>query len=282
MKICNLRYLVMSEMVSHRLNLNFSKSWSAATGVTYQVSTEDERWTAIALHLTNSSFEETHNQIKLLNKKSDAKSAGQQWREVLAPTLLINSDNNSVKVGNSIISVDDLKDLLQEWVSFTHPFSLENEAVKACRYFMLPVTQIIFDDRFPLNEPYVDENLDFIKLRAKLYFQQHYIGEIPYMISHFGPMYDTGEHELIDWKGITSLFNQVLFEEILKQEPAAGSIESNSYSTLLVKDQEGKTINIAFCHYINNQWQINLTDLNSELKNISVSVKLKAPSPLNL
>ena len=266
-------------MVSHRFNLNFSKSWTEATGVTYHVNTENNRWTAIALHLTNSSFENTHSQIEILNQKSDAKSVRQQWREVSASTLLINPDNNSVNVGNSIISVDDLKDLLQEWVSFTHPFSLENEAAKVSMYLMLPVTQIIFDDRFSLDEPYVDENWDFIKLRAKLYFQQHYIGEIPYMIGHFGPMYDTGEHELIDWGGIASLFNKELFEEIFKQEPAAGSVESSSYSKLLVKDQEGKTISIAYCHYINNQWQINLTELNSELKAKNVSVKLKVPPP---
>lgn len=232
-------------------------------------------------HYSNSSFENTHSQIEMLKQKSDAKSVEQQWREVSAPTLLINPGNNSVKVRNSIISVNDLKHLLKEWASFTHPFSLENEAAKVSMYLMLPITQIIFDDRFSLNEPYVDENWDFIKLRPKLYFHQHHIGRIPNMIGHLGPMFDTGKHELIDWKGIANLFNQELFEEILKQEPAACSVESNSYSTLLVKDQEGKTINIAYCQYVYNQWQINLTGLNSDLKTISVSVKLIAPAPLN-
>lgn len=269
-------------MASHQFNLNFSKSWSEDKGVTYHVSTEDDRWKELALHLTNSSFENTYSLLEVLNQTVDFRSTEEQWRELPGSGVLISSDSNSAKFGTSTVSVDELRDLLGEWLSFTHPFSVENEVAKVSKYLMLPITQIIFDNRFSLSEPYVDENWNFIKLEAKLYIQQNYIGKIPYMIGNFGPMYDAGERELIDWERIAGLFKLELSAGILKQEPAVGSIESKSYGMLLVKDRNGKAINLACCQYIDNQWQINLIGLDSELKTKSVSVMLKVPLPSNL
>lgn len=269
-------------MVSHLYNLNFSKSWSEATGVTYQVSTDDVRWKGLALQLTKSCFEDTNTWIEMLNQASDAESAEQKWLEVSNLALVINPNSDSVKVGDSLIPLDDLKELLQEWLMFIHPFNPQNEAANVSKYLTLPVTRIAFDDRFSLTKPYVDENWDFIKLRAELYYQQDIIGEIPYMISHFGPMYKTDVRELIDWEKIALLFNQELFQEIKKQQPAAVSAEGTSNGTLLVKDIEGKTIDIAYYHYINNRWQINFIGVNSELKTKIISVELKVPPPLNL
>jgi len=269
-------------MISHQFNLTFSKSWSEAKGITYHVSTEDARWTELAIHLENSSFENTVSQIEVLNQKSDIKRIAKQWREVSGSKSLIYLKNSTIKIGNSTISVDELKHILQDWLTHIQPFSVENETTKVSKYLMLPITKITFDDRFPLNEPYVDDNWDFIKLRAKLYSQNQYIGEIPYMISHFGPMYDTSERELINWEGLTELFRQELFAVILKQEPAAVALESSRYGTLLVKDGNGKTLNLAHCQYIDSQWRVILTDLGSVVKSKSISVVLKVPPPLIL
>lgn len=240
---------------SHQYNLLFRKSYQPATGVTYSVGVKDGGSADLAAYLTGSDIPQTLDQIGQL------------------------PDNGNVKVGNTILPNQDFKELLQEWLEHIQPFSVANEVAKLRKQLQLPVTHIEFDNRYTIGQMYLDDNLDYIKIYAQLYINKDHIGDVQYMSGHFGPMYGNDRAKRIDWAKITGIFYNEFLDLISKSEPLAATLEVRSFQSLFVKDAEGSVITLAFCNYVDDEWQINLSPPDSITRSINFSVAIAPPKP---
>lgn len=241
---------------SHKYNLFFRKSQKAGGAIIYNAAAKEDGSADLATFLTQSDLSQTLQQIAEL------------------------PDIGNVKVGETILPNADFKEILQEWLEYIHPFSIENEVRKLRKYTMLPITHVVFDERYQHGENYIDDNLDYIKILAKLYIAEHYIGEIQYMSSNFGPMYETQSiQQLVNWQKVVDLFHQEILAEVLKQEPRAALLAVQNYEILSVKNAEGTIIKNASFKYFDGRWNINVYSLYGELGRMSVSVELTPPNP---
>ncbi|HTE00773.1 MAG TPA: hypothetical protein VK668_15885 [Mucilaginibacter sp.] len=65
-------------------------------------------------------------------------------------------------------------------------FSLAHEVAKLRKILLLPITNIVFDDRYEYGKQYLDADMDYIRIYAKIYVNDDLIGTIPYMSDRWG------------------------------------------------------------------------------------------------
>jgi hypothetical protein len=65
-------------------------------------------------------------------------------------------------------------------------FSMAYEVDKLRTMLRLPITNIVFDDRYEYGKSYLNEDFRLTVIYAKLYIDENYIGDIPYMSDKWG------------------------------------------------------------------------------------------------
>jgi hypothetical protein len=162
-------------------------------------------------------------------------------------------------------------------------FSPEYEVGRLKKMLLLPITNVVFDDRYEYGKQYLDDNMDFIKIYAKLYVNDELVGTIPYASDRWGPMYHTDKAE-VDWDKIYREYQQVILEKIFQQEPLAATAEiinDPSFHSLSIKDKNNIPIKIAYCNYLDDEWNVVVGELNPVIKVKLTTVKLYPPPPGN-
>jgi len=162
------------------------------------------------------------------------------------------------------------------------PFSLAYEIEKLKKFLLLPITNVVFDDRYEYGKLYLNDDMSLTKIYAKLYINDNFIGTIPYMSDKWGPMYDTSALDDIAFNKIYELYQQIIFEKIIEQEPHAATVElvNNNFEPLYVKDKNGAIINTAFCNYINGDWNVALAGPNPKIS-VKVTKVVLTPPPFS-
>jgi hypothetical protein len=160
-------------------------------------------------------------------------------------------------------------------------FSLAYETDKLRKILMLPLTNVVFDDRYAYGKLYLDENNDFITIYAKLYVNDEMIGTVPYYSDKWGPMYFKNRLDESVWQKVYQLFQPVIFDQIFKQQPLAATADVKDYASLNVRDKEGTIINTAYCNYVDNDWKLLLTDPNAVLQSKVIHIGITPPPPVD-
>ena len=158
-------------------------------------------------------------------------------------------------------------------------FSPEYEVNRLKKMLLLPITSIVFDDRYEYGKRYLDDNMDFIKMYAKLYINDELVGTIQYSSDKWGPMYYTDKTE-IDWDKIYHQYQDTILDKIYKQEPLATTVEiinDERAHSLSIKDRNGIPIKIAYCDYLNEEWNVVVGGLNPITRVKLTTVKLYPP-----
>lgn len=158
-------------------------------------------------------------------------------------------------------------------------FSLTYEVDKLKKILQLPVTNIVFDERYEYGKLYLDHDMNLTTIYGSLYVNNDLIGTIPYMSDKWGPMYDTGKQHELAWDKIYRQFQQVITGKILEQEPLTDTIEPGKYKSLLIRDKDGVVIKKAFCNYISNEWNVTLSGPDAEERKVEIKVVLSPPPP---
>jgi hypothetical protein len=163
-------------------------------------------------------------------------------------------------------------------------FSLEYEVSRLKKMLLLPITNIVFDDRYEYGKLYLDDNMDLIKMYAKL-FVNELVGTIQYSSDRWGPMYYTDKTE-VEWDKIYRQYQHIILEKIYRQEPLAATAEvinDESFYSLSVKDKNGIPIKIAYCDYLDDEWRVVIGGLDPDRKKVKlITVKLYPPPPSGL
>ena len=160
-------------------------------------------------------------------------------------------------------------------------FSLDYEVGRLRKMLRLPITNVVFDDRYEYGKQYLDDNWDFIKIYAKLFVNDELVGTIPYASDRWGPMYHTDKVE-VDWDNIYRQYRQIILEKIYQQEPLADTVEvinNKSFYSLSVKDRNSIPIKRAYCNYDNDEWNVVVGGLDPVEKVILTRVTLHPPPP---
>lgn len=162
-------------------------------------------------------------------------------------------------------------------------FSLAAEISKLQKMLTLPITNVIFDEKYEYGKLYIDNDQNLTIIYAKLFTNDSFIGTIPYMSDKWGPMYDTSKQKELDWGKIYNLFEQEIFTLVRQQQPQAVSAEIRDYKTLFVKDNEDQLINFAFCNYIDNAWQVVVSSLDAVeiYKEVKIIIQASIPTASN-
>ena len=162
------------------------------------------------------------------------------------------------------------------------PFNLTYEINKLKKILLLPITNIVFDDRYEYGRRYLDDDMSLTKIYAKLYIDDDFIGTIPYMSDRWGPMYDNSALDDIAFDKIYELYQQIILDKIIEQEPYAATVElvKNNFEPLYIKDKNGTVINTAFCNYVDNDWNVALAGPNPVI-NTKITNVVLIPPPLN-
>jgi hypothetical protein len=157
-------------------------------------------------------------------------------------------------------------------------FSMAYEVDKLRTMLRLPITNIVFDDRYEYGKSYLNEDFTLTVIYAKLYINENYIGDIPYMSDKWGPMYDTSKQNELAWDKVYQQFQPIIFDKILQKQPLAAAAEAKENKSLLIKDKDGLVINIAYCNYINNEWEVLVGGLNEVRKILTTTITITPPS----
>lgn len=162
-------------------------------------------------------------------------------------------------------------------------FSLTYEVDKLKKILRLPITNIVFDDKYEYGKLYLDENNDLVIIYGKLYINDELIGTMPYISDRWGPGYLNDKADLA-WDKIYGLFSDVIFNKIVQMEPLAvtaeiahDQIKRYGSLTLFIRDKDGKQINTALCNCVKGEWNIVLIGLNPLTKTIVFSTKITPP-----
>lgn len=156
-------------------------------------------------------------------------------------------------------------------------FSLAYEVEKLKKMLTLPITNIVFDERYEYGKLYLNDDLTLTTIYAKLYVNDDLIGNIPYMSDRWGPGYDTGKQKELAWDKVYQQFQREIFDKIVQQEPLAATIEIKEFKSLYVKDKDGTVINTVFCNYINNEWRVFLEGPNPVEKRVEFTIVINPP-----
>ena len=159
-------------------------------------------------------------------------------------------------------------------------FSLAHEVNTLRKMLMLPVTHVVFDNRYQYGKMYMDESMNFIVFYATLYVNDEVIGNIPYMSAGFEPMYITDKQTDLAWDKIYRQYHTDIMGKIIQQEPLAAIGEIWRYKFLFIKDENGTVIRTAFCNYVNDEWEVVLDGPNPVDVVRTATVILASP-PMN-
>jgi len=101
-------------------NISFQKLITPSNAVMNRSSTQNEDYFDLAIHISDSDIYDTKSQIDELNKAQSGSYADGLWGEVLGSSLYIYASNNTVEIGDgdTILPIQDFKELLQEWLAF--------------------------------------------------------------------------------------------------------------------------------------------------------------------
>jgi len=82
--------------------------------------TQNEEYFDLAIHISDSGISDTKGQIDAINKTQSGDYTDGLWGEVLGSSLYIYPSNNTVEIGDgdTILPIQDFKELLQEWLAF--------------------------------------------------------------------------------------------------------------------------------------------------------------------
>jgi len=85
-----------------------------------RASTPNEEYFDLAIHISDSDISDTKSQIDALNRTQSGVYTDGLWGEVLGSSLYVYPSNNTVEIGdgNTILPIQDFKELLQEWLTF--------------------------------------------------------------------------------------------------------------------------------------------------------------------
>lgn len=126
---------------------------------------------------------------------------------------------------------------------------------------LIPITNVVFDERCEYGKQYLDDEINHTVFRATLSINDEPVGSIPYMSEQLGFMYDTNNVN-IEWDKVYRQYQNVIFKKIAQQQPLAFIAEIRSYGSLFIKDEAENVINLAFCNYIGDEWEVIVTGLN--------------------
>jgi hypothetical protein len=159
-------------------------------------------------------------------------------------------------------------------------FSLAYEVDKLKKMLGVPITNIVFDEKYEYGKRYLNDDMTLTTIYAKLYVNDDLIGTIPYISDKWGPGYFNNNDDELAWYKIYQQFQQVIFDKIVQQEPLAATVEIKGYKSLHVKDKDGTVIKIAYCNYINDEWNAIVGGLNPVIIRKEVTVSI-TPPPFN-
>jgi hypothetical protein len=91
-------------------------------------------------------------------------------------------------------------------------------------------------------------------------------------------MYDTSKQNELAWDKVYQQFQPIIFDKILQKQPLAAAAEAKENKSLLIKDKDGLVINIAYCNYINNEWEVLVGGLNEVRKILTTTITITPPS----
>jgi hypothetical protein len=160
------------------------------------------------------------------------------------------------------------------------PFSLAYEIDMLKKILLLPITNIVFDERYEYGKLYLDADNDLLVIQGQLYINNELIGNIPYYATDYGYGYNGNKQDELPWDKIYLQFKDELFAQVLTQQPLAATAETGKYKFLNIKDKNGVLINLAFCNYVNNEWTVNVMPTDVQMHRVEVKFELKPPLPL--
>jgi len=146
----------------------------------------------------------------------------------------------------------------------------------------LPITNVEFDPSYEHGKMYIDDQMNIIWIDAKLFVNDELIGTIPYFTDRGFVGYDTSNHSVFEWDKIYAESQQIVFDKIHQQEPLAVSAEPAEYEPrtslmLNVKDKDGILIKKAFCRFVDGEWEVYVSGLNTVSKKVTIKVTLTPP-----
>jgi hypothetical protein len=106
-------------------NIIFSKIIESDGDVNYLTTTTTEDYFDLAGHLRFSDIDNSKDQLLTINAvlADGGDDIDGLWGEVLGSALYIHGSNNTVEIGDgdTIIPIQDFKELLEEWLDFITP-----------------------------------------------------------------------------------------------------------------------------------------------------------------
>jgi hypothetical protein len=160
-------------------------------------------------------------------------------------------------------------------------FSMPYEIDKLKKILLLPITNILFDEKYEYGVMYLNDDMDFTTIYASLYVNDYFIGTTPYVSTRLGIGYLSCKPDELDWEKVYKQFQQVIFDKIVQQEPLTDSVEIRGFMSLFIKDKIGSIIKIAFCNYIEDEWNVVVSGLDVE-ERVKVVTVILSPPPFDL
>jgi len=158
-------------------------------------------------------------------------------------------------------------------------FNLISEIERLQKILLLPITNVIFDERYEYGKLYLNANQELEIIYAKLYVGESFVGTMPYMSDKWGPMYVTSKQNQLDWNKIYEYNKTEILKKVNDLQPLAGAVEVGDFRSLNVKDKNGVLINVAYCTFLNGNWNIVLGDPNPKIMHFSKTFTLPVPPP---
>jgi len=90
-------------------------------------------------------------------------------------------------------------------------------------------------------------------------------------------MYNTHQEEGLDWAEIYRCQENEILGKIYEQQPLSKTVEIGRIRTLNIKDENGFLINVAYCNFIESDWNVVLGDAHDEAKEYNFKVSITTP-----
>ncbi|MDB5091052.1 MAG: hypothetical protein JWR09_5046 [Mucilaginibacter sp.] len=103
-----------------KYHLVFQKLVSSKGTIFFEARTDLEDYFDLAIHISDSDKIHAVSQINALDRVQNGFKADGIWGDVFGSPLYIYASNKTVEVGEggTILTIDDFKQLLQEWLDF--------------------------------------------------------------------------------------------------------------------------------------------------------------------
>jgi hypothetical protein len=106
--------------MKEKYDISFQKLITPSQAVVSKAISNNEDWFDLVSHISDSDIPNTVSQIIALNKVQNGFNSDGLWGEVFGSSLYIYFSNNTVEIGDgeTILPIEDFKELLQEWLAF--------------------------------------------------------------------------------------------------------------------------------------------------------------------